>query len=146
VISQHILGEFHYFTVHGPEHLSWSLLSIEHFSAMLQNLWSKSNPHFKFHYTEQLHEGSDSLAQQWSMLWSLIVHPETTCTQLYPVHHCSHYKLFSSTVELHTHLNLETGYPDRIFMGFLTLHTDFRRPCQMRPLMLLSQCVQFTVH
>jgi len=36
VISQHILGEFHYFTVHGPEHLSWSLLSTEHFSAMLQ--------------------------------------------------------------------------------------------------------------
>jgi len=36
VISQHILGEFHYFTVHGPEHLSWSLLSTEHFSVMLQ--------------------------------------------------------------------------------------------------------------
>jgi hypothetical protein len=36
VISQHILGGFHYFTVHGPEQLSWSLLNSEHFSPMLQ--------------------------------------------------------------------------------------------------------------
>jgi hypothetical protein len=36
VISQHILGEFHFFPVHGPEHLSWSLLSTEHFSGILQ--------------------------------------------------------------------------------------------------------------
>ena len=137
MISQHILGEFHYFTVHGPEHLSWSLLSTEHFSVMLQ-IYGANPIHTLNSIT------LNNCVKDQAPLHSS-VHPETTCTQLYPVRHCSHYKLFSSTVKLHSHLNLETGYPDRVFMGFLSLQTNFRRVCQIRPLMLLSQCFQFTV-
>lgn len=114
MISQHILGEFHYFTVHGPEHLSWSLLSTEHFGAMLQNLWSQSNPHFKFHYTEQLCERSDSLTQHWSILCSLIVYPETlVCSfiQFVIVHTTNYFPLQSNCIHTSTwRLVILTGF------------------------------------